>query len=83
MNGPDSPEALARLLREETAGLRVDPFASTRAIEAARRRVAIERPALLVVAFAASLSLWFSLQGEGAAAFDGLEDSLDAAEASL
>ena len=83
MSGPETPEALARLLRDETAALQADAFLASRAIAVARERSELERPALVVLAFAASLSLWLSLQSEAPASFDNLDDALDAAEASL
>ena len=83
MSGPETPEALARLLREETASWRADALLGARAIDAARGRAELERPALVVLAFAASLSLWLGLQADAPPAFESLDDAIDAAEASL
>jgi membrane-bound lytic murein transglycosylase B len=79
---PDSPEAIARVHREATEALRADPLVASRAIALARARSEIEVPALLVVAFAGSLALWLSLQGDASAA-DSLDEAYEAAEASL
>jgi hypothetical protein len=82
MSGPDTPESLAWRLREETSALRADPFLGSRVLERARVRAELERPALVVVAFAASLALWLSLQADAPAMSESL-DALEAAEASL
>jgi hypothetical protein len=83
MHGPESPESLAAALRDATAGLRADPLLAARAIAAARTRVEVERPALVVLAFAATLSLWLAVEGDAALPYEELDDGIDAAESSL
>lgn len=57
---PESPEDLARQLAEQTAHLRVSPALAARVVARARAEEAFERPAFVVLAFAASLVVWLS-----------------------
>lgn len=79
---PESPEDLACALRAETEHVRLDPQLTARIVARVARHEALERPAFLVLAFAASAVLWLSF-GVSSGAANGTSELEDESTVAL